>query len=71
MCCLLLTMLIICFRHARLAYCELYLCLAALALRVLPRMRLYGTTELDVRYDHDMVVPLTREDSKGVRVLVD
>lgn len=56
---------------ARLAYCELHLCLAALALRVLPRMRLYETTELDVRYDHDLFVPLTRGDSKGVRVLVD
>ncbi|KAK8001027.1 hypothetical protein PG991_013249 [Apiospora marii] len=58
-------------KEHRLAYCELHLCLAALALRVLPRMRLYETTELDVRYDHDMFVPLTRDDSKGVRVLVD
>ncbi|KAK7953154.1 cytochrome P450 oxidoreductase [Apiospora saccharicola] len=55
----------------QLAYCELHLCLAALALRVLPRMRLYETTELDVRYDHDMFVPLTRDGSKGVRVLVE
>ncbi|KAK8029629.1 hypothetical protein PG993_010920 [Apiospora rasikravindrae] len=55
----------------QLAYCELHLCLTALVLRVIPRMRLYETTELDVRYDHDMFVPLTHKDSKGVRVLVD
>ncbi|KAK8875095.1 trichodiene oxygenase [Apiospora arundinis] len=55
----------------QLAYCELHLCLAALTLRVIPRMRLYETTELDVRYDHDMFVPLTHKNSKGVRVLVD
>ncbi|KAK8137099.1 cytochrome P450 [Apiospora sp. TS-2023a] len=55
----------------QLAYCELHLCLSALALRVLPHMRLYETTELDVRYDHDMFLPLTHEDSKGVRVLVE
>ncbi|KAK8062764.1 hypothetical protein PG997_014861 [Apiospora hydei] len=55
----------------QLAYCELYLCLTALVLRVIPHMRLYETTELDVRYDHDMFVPLTHKDSKGVRVLMD
>jgi len=53
-----------------LALCELHLVLAALTIRVLPHMRLYETTEFDVRYDHDMFVPLTHDDSKGVRVLV-
>lgn len=34
-------------------------------------MRLFETTEKDVRYDHDMFVPLTHDDSKGVRVTID
>ena len=54
----------------RLALCELYLLLTALTLRVLPHMHLFETTEFDVRYDHDMFVPLTHNDSKGVRVKI-
>ncbi|KAJ9421176.1 cytochrome P450 [Fusarium oxysporum] len=42
-----------------LALCELYLSLAALVLRVMPYMRLYETTERDIRYDHDMFIPMT------------
>ncbi|KAI1776778.1 cytochrome P450 [Hypoxylon cercidicola] len=53
-----------------LALCELYLALAALVLRVFPHMRLFETTEEDVRYDHDMFVPLVKGGSKGVRVVV-
>lgn len=53
-----------------LALCELYLAVAVLTLRVLPHMRLFETTEEDVRYDHDMFVPLTRDESKGVRVVI-
>ncbi|KAI1847118.1 hypothetical protein JX266_006993 [Neoarthrinium moseri] len=53
-----------------LAFCELYLSLTALTLRVLPQMRLFETTEIDVKYDHDMFVPLSHDDSKGVRVTV-
>ncbi|KAI1864594.1 uncharacterized protein JN550_008881 [Neoarthrinium moseri] len=54
-----------------LALCELYLVLTALVLRVMPRMKLYETTEKDVTYDHDMFVPVTVSGSKGVRVLID
>ncbi|KAK8090180.1 Cyrochrome P450 monooxygenase [Apiospora hydei] len=54
-----------------LAYCELYLGLAALALRVLPRMRLFKTTEEDVTWDYDILVPMTKKSSKGVRVTID
>ncbi|KAI1856628.1 hypothetical protein JX265_011587 [Neoarthrinium moseri] len=39
-----------------LAYCELFLLTAAMALRVLPRAKLLSSIE-DVRYDHDLVVP--------------
>lgn len=53
-----------------LAFCELYLLLAAITLRVLPKMHLYETTELDVKYDHDMFIPCTYDDSKGVRVTI-
>ncbi|XXG98627.1 hypothetical protein Hte_004952 [Hypoxylon texense] len=53
-----------------LALCELHLALAALTLRVFPHMRLFETTEEDVKYDHDMFVPLVRDDSKGVRVKI-
>lgn len=54
-----------------LAYCELYLTLAALILRVFPRMKLFETTEKDIAYDGDSFVPRTARDSKGVRVLVE
>ncbi|KAI1506236.1 cytochrome P450 [Biscogniauxia marginata] len=53
-----------------LAFCELYLTVTALALRVYPHMRLFETTEKDVTYDHDMFVPLAKDDSKGVRVII-
>ncbi|CRJ87160.1 hypothetical protein BN1708_009216 [Verticillium longisporum] len=54
-----------------LALCELNLSLSALVLRVLPHMKLYETTEVDILYDHDMFVPCTKESSKGVRVTID
>ncbi|KAL5048327.1 hypothetical protein BDW71DRAFT_213695 [Aspergillus fruticulosus] len=54
-----------------LAYCELYLMLALLVLRVFLRMRLYETTEADVVYDHDFFNPFPVWESKGVRVVVD
>jgi cytochrome P450 len=53
-----------------LALCELYLSLTALVLRVMPHMHLYKTTERDIRYDHDMFVPVVKQGSEGVRVTV-
>lgn len=53
-----------------LAYCELYVSTAALVLRVFPRMKLYETTEDDVKYDHDLFVSHPRKESKGVRVVI-
>ncbi|KAG4032396.1 hypothetical protein MFRU_007g02990 [Monilinia fructicola] len=53
-----------------LAYCELYLLLSFLALRVLPRMKLYETTETDITYDHDIFNPLPLASSKGVRAVI-
>ncbi|KAF7928054.1 uncharacterized protein EAE97_009852 [Botrytis byssoidea] len=54
-----------------LATCELYLLVTALILRVFPRMHLFETEQQDIEYDHDMIIPLTHSDSKGVRVLID
>ena len=51
-----------------LAYCNMYTALAALTLRVFPRMELYETDLDDVRYDHDLVAPAPKSGSKGVRV---
>ncbi|KAJ5690941.1 hypothetical protein N7488_012508 [Penicillium malachiteum] len=53
-----------------LAYCNMFLVVTALVLRVFPRMRLYETTENDVKYDFDLFVPQTSRQSKGVRVIV-
>ncbi|KAK1832579.1 benzoate 4-monooxygenase cytochrome P450 [Podospora conica] len=39
-----------------LAYCELYIMTAMMAMRVIPRARLSGTTAEDLAYDHDMFV---------------
>jgi hypothetical protein len=54
-----------------LALCELHLVLSALALRVLPEMKLYDTTEEDVLYDHDMFVPMAKAGSQGVQVTIE
>ncbi|KAK7732416.1 hypothetical protein SLS63_005094 [Diaporthe eres] len=51
-----------------LAYCELYLLTAALALRVLPRARLHDTTVEDIEYDHDLIVPQPKRGSVRVQV---
>ncbi|KAI0111592.1 cytochrome P450 [Daldinia grandis] len=53
-----------------LALCEMYLGLAALVLRVFPHMRLFETTEEDIQYDYDIVIPMTRADSNGVRAVI-
>lgn len=53
-----------------LALCEIHFVVAALAMRVLPRMTLFETTEDDVLYDHDMFIPMVKAGSKGIRVTV-
>jgi hypothetical protein len=54
-----------------LAMCELHLTLAALTLRVLPRMRLYQTTVRDIRYDYDTLSPNPVRESRGIRVTIE
>lgn len=51
-----------------LALCELYLATAALAFRVLPRLKLYDTTYEDIRYDFDAVTPQPEKGTRGVGV---
>ena len=53
-----------------LAYCELYLLLALLTVRVFPRMQLYETTETDITYDHDFFNPFPVWNSQGVRAII-
>ncbi|RAL08788.1 cytochrome P450 [Aspergillus homomorphus CBS 101889] len=53
-----------------LAYCNLYVALTALTVRVLPRMKLYDTSVEDVTYDHDLFVPMPRRGSNGVKVVI-
>jgi tetrahydromethanopterin S-methyltransferase subunit F len=43
---------------------------AALALKVLPHMRLYETTVDDVKYDHDLITAQAKKGSNGVRVVM-
>ncbi|WQF79329.1 Putative cytochrome P450 [Colletotrichum destructivum] len=52
-----------------LAYAELYLALAAVILRVVPRMKLYDTTKREIEYDHDLGVPVPVS-TRGVRVKI-
>ncbi|CAH0004333.1 unnamed protein product [Clonostachys byssicola] len=55
-------------RH--LALCELYVCAAAMILRVFPFLKLYQTSRVDVDYDHDELIGKPSPQSNGVRVQV-
>ncbi|KAF4474743.1 Cyrochrome P450 monooxygenase [Colletotrichum fructicola Nara gc5] len=52
----------------QLAYCELYIAVAALTLRVMDDMRLYNTTDADVVYDFDLALAMPSRGSRGIRV---
>lgn len=51
-----------------LAYCELYLVTAIMALKVLPHLELYETTLEDIKYDFDAITTQPKKGSRGVRV---
>ena len=57
--------------NCSLAYCELYVMAALMALKVLPRARLVDTTVEDVSYDHDLIVMQTRKGSISVKIAID
>lgn len=54
-----------------LALCELHLVTAALALRVVPRMKLHNTSIEDIAYDHETMTPQVKKGSQGVRVTIE
>jgi hypothetical protein len=53
-----------------LAYAEMYLCIAAVVLRLGDRLELFDTTVEDVKLDHDVFAMRPKPDTKGIRVLV-
>ncbi|KAK7908533.1 cytochrome P450 [Apiospora marii] len=57
-------------RLRSLAYCKLYLGLAALGLRVLPQMRLFDTRGEDIAWDYNLLAPTCKQSSNDVRVTV-
>ncbi|KAH9869677.1 hypothetical protein IAQ61_006889 [Plenodomus lingam] len=54
-----------------LAYCELYLMGAHMALSILPRAKLVDTTVEDISYDHDCIVLQTKKGSIAVRIAIE
>ncbi|KAE9971945.1 hypothetical protein BLS_004231 [Venturia inaequalis] len=54
-----------------LAYCELYIMAALMALQVVPRSKLVDTTVEDITYDHDLIVVQTKKGSISVRIAID
>lgn len=55
---------------ASLAYCELYLTIAAVFAPDRFEFELFETDESDIDIAHDFFVPFARMDSKGVRVRI-
>ncbi|KAI0017858.1 benzoate 4-monooxygenase cytochrome P450 [Xylariomycetidae sp. FL0641] len=54
----------------QLAYCEIYIMVALMAMKVLHRARLDGTTIKDISYDHDLIVVQTPEGSISTRIAI-
>ncbi|OBR13082.1 Benzoate 4-monooxygenase cytochrome p450 [Colletotrichum higginsianum IMI 349063] len=53
-----------------LAYCEVYHMAALMAMRVIPRSRLFETTVEDISYDHDLIVVQTKKGSISVKIQI-
>ncbi|OTB00209.1 hypothetical protein M426DRAFT_268132 [Hypoxylon sp. CI-4A] len=54
-----------------LAYCNLYLAVTALALRILPRAKLHESTNINnVTYDHDAIIPVPIDHDGGVKLVL-
>jgi hypothetical protein len=54
-----------------LAYCEVYIMAALVALQIIPRARLVDTTVEDISYDHDLIVLQTKKGSISVKIQID
>lgn len=57
--------------QSSLAYCEVYIMAALVALRIIPRARLFETTVEDISYDHDLIVVQTKKGSISVKIQID
>lgn len=44
---------------------------ALMALRVIPRSKLYNTTVEDISYDHDLIVVQTKKGSISVKIQIE
>ena len=64
-------MLICSFCDDSLALCELHILTAALALRVVPHMKLHDTSIEDIAYDHETMTPQIKKGARGVRVTIE
>lgn len=62
---------LICSLLFSLAYCEVYLMAALVALKIIPRARLVDTTVEDLTYDHDLIVLQTKKGSISVKIQID
>ncbi|KAK3321818.1 cytochrome P450 monooxygenase-like protein, partial [Apodospora peruviana] len=51
-----------------LAYCEVYIMAALMAMRIIPRASLFETTIDDLTYDHDLIVLQTKKGSISVKI---
>lgn len=52
------------------ALCELYLTVAAVVLRVAPRMRLVSGNDDFVTMDHEVMIPKPKKGTKPVTVVI-
>lgn len=57
--------------QSSLAYCEVYIMAALVALRIIPRARLFETTVEDISYDHDLIVVQTKKGSISVKIQIE
>ena len=53
-----------------LAYAELFICIAAIVLRLGDRLELFETTTEDVKIHRDAFAMRPKRETKGIRVLV-
>lgn len=59
------------FCFASLAYCEVYIMAALVALQIIPRAKLVDTTIEDLTYDHDLIVLQTKKGSISVKIQIE
>lgn len=50
--------------------CEIYMMVAQLAFRVIPRAELFDTTKEDIWFDHEMAVLQTKKGAVAVRIKI-